>query len=162
MNPDNPPDVPGWGADLDPERRPAVPMEHTPPDGTGAHWTEPEPMRTDVEVFHSIERPTMTPVFGTAVPPRGLSGVMRRVAFRYSEAQMSHWLLLLAADRVDVIEGVLEDLAHLHIPNVFAEMGLKSELAHNKARVAKVLGVAGLATAAAAGLWWARRRHATG
>lgn len=43
------------------------------------------------------------PVFGTAQPPRGVSGVMRRLAYRIPEHHAKHWMLLLAADRVDVV-----------------------------------------------------------
>jgi hypothetical protein len=69
----------------------------------------PEQQPVRVEILHSTERPGLTPVFGTAVPPSGLSGVMRRRAFRHSENDLRHWLMLLAADRVNVVEGLLED-----------------------------------------------------
>ena len=103
------PDVPGWGADLDRANRPAVPMEHMPARLEGAHWDTPAQQPETVEVLHSIERPDITPVFGTSVPPRGLSGVIRRYAFRRAENDARHWMLLLAADRVDVVEGLIED-----------------------------------------------------
>ncbi|MGI9245815.1 MAG: hypothetical protein ACR2I8_03810, partial [Steroidobacteraceae bacterium] len=54
--------------------------------------------------------PGITPVFGTAVPPSGLSGAIRRRAFRHSENDLRHWLLLLAADRVNVFEGLVADV----------------------------------------------------
>jgi hypothetical protein len=44
-------------------------------------------------------------VFGAAVPARGLSGVLRRAAYRVPEHRSARWTLLLAADRVDVLEG---------------------------------------------------------
>ena len=99
----------GWGADLDPANRPAVPKELTPPRLEGVHWDEPEQQPLSVEVFHSIERPGITPVFGTSVPPSGLSGVLRRAAFRRSENDLRHWLTLMLADRVNVVEGMLGD-----------------------------------------------------
>jgi len=34
--------IPGWGADLDPADRPAVPRERFDPGATGAHWEFPE------------------------------------------------------------------------------------------------------------------------
>jgi hypothetical protein len=49
-------------------------------------------------------RPGVAPVFGTAVPPRGLSGWMRRAAYEIPEHETSHWLVLLLADRVDALE----------------------------------------------------------
>jgi hypothetical protein len=45
--------------------------------------------------LHSIERPGLTPVFGTTVPTSGVSGAMREMAFRFSESDLRHWLLLL-------------------------------------------------------------------
>lgn len=144
------PDIHGWGADLDPVNRPAVPMERTPPRFINPHWTEIEQQPIQIEVFHSPERPGVTPVFGTSAPPRGLSGILRRFSYKMTENDIRHWLILVAADRVDMLEGILEDLRKGHVPNIFAEMGLKAELKYNKvgfikkvAVVAGALGVAG-------------------
>jgi hypothetical protein len=103
----------GWGADLDRGDRPAVPKERTPPRLDGLHWDEPERQPQRVEILQSNERPDMTPVFGTSVPPSGLSGTLRRRAFRHTENDLRHWLTLIAADRVDVIEGRLDDLRRM-------------------------------------------------
>jgi hypothetical protein len=124
--------IQGWGADLDPANRPGVPMERTPPRLDHVHWDAPEQQPVRMKVHHSVERPGITPVFGTSVPPRGLSGAMRDYAFRYSENDLRHWLILMAADRVNVGEGLLDDLAHGHIPNLYKEMGLASEWRHNR------------------------------
>jgi hypothetical protein len=102
--------IPGWGADLDRKNRPAVPMERTPARLEGVHWDEPEQQPQHMEVLHSIERPGITPVFGATVPPSGLSGVLRRRAFTYSENDLRHWMTLLMADRVNVVEGVVDDM----------------------------------------------------
>ena len=103
-------EIEGWGADLDPADRPAVPKERNPPRLEGVHWEYPEQQPVRVEILHSTERPGLTPVFGTAVPPSGLSGVIRRRAFRHSENDLRHWLMLLAADRVNVVEGLIADV----------------------------------------------------
>ena len=58
-----------------------------------------------VEILQSIERPSITPIFGTPQPPSGMSGMLRRAAFRYSESDLRHWLMLLFADRVNMVEG---------------------------------------------------------
>ncbi len=103
--------VPGWGADLDRRNRPAVPMERTPPRLENVHWDEPEQQPQRVEILQSIERPPgLPPVFGTSVPPSGLSGSLRRAAFGYSENDLRHWLMLLGADRINVIEGLADDV----------------------------------------------------
>lgn len=124
--------IPGWGSDLDMSKRPGVPMWSRPVDGTGAHWQTPAKQEITFKEFHSIERPHMTPVFGTSVPPKGLSGLIRAFAFRYSEGSWGHWLPLLFADRVNMIEGIVEDLFHGHIPNFYKEMGGPAELKYNK------------------------------
>lgn len=100
----------GWGVDRDPASRPAVPMERKPSRLEGVHWDEPQQQEVTVEVLHSIERPSISKVFGTSVPPRGISGWIRRAAFRRSENDIRHWTMLLMADRVDVLEHALEDV----------------------------------------------------
>lgn len=128
-----PADIQGWGADLDPAMRPAVPKERTPQRFVDAYWDdiEPQPSR-GVKVLHSNERPGLTPIYGTAQPPSGLSGLIRRAAFRHSENDLRHWLMLLFADRVNVVEGVIDDLRHGHVPNVFREMGGPAEWKYNR------------------------------
>jgi hypothetical protein len=151
-------DLPGWGADADPSNRPAVPKERTPPRLPELHWDQPEAQHAQVKVFHSTERPGMTPVFGSTVPPSGLSGLLRQAAFRYSENDLRHWLILLAADRVNVGEGLVDDLAHGHVPNIFAEMGLGAAWRYNRAGVVKKAIVASALLGTAVYLMRRRRR----
>lgn len=122
--------IPGWGADLDRSRRPAVPMERMPPRQDDAHWTVPEAQPQTVEVLHSTERPGLTPVFGTACPPSGLSGTIRRAAFRHSEGQLRHWMMLLLADRVNVIEGLFDDARRSKKVHSVAAVGLVGLIAY--------------------------------
>ena len=140
--------IQGWGADLDHENRPAYPKERTPPRLEGVHWDEPDRQPETVKILHSNERPDMTPVFGTSVPPSGISGKIREIAFKFSENDMRHWMLLLFADRVNMVEGLGHDLSRGHIPNLFAEMGMKSEFKYNRAgairKVAMATAVAGI------------------
>lgn len=151
--PDN---VPGWGADLSPADRPAVPKERTPPRLANVPWDQPSPQHAAIEVFHSTERPGITPVFGTSVPPSGLSGRLRELAYRFSENHLRHWLILLAADRVNVGEGLLSDLAQGRIPNVLAEMGAGAEWRYNRAGfVRKAL----LASAVVGLAWYVMRNR---
>ncbi|NUZ05831.1 hypothetical protein HQN59_08645 [Schlegelella sp. ID0723] len=135
--------IQGWGADLDHANRPAYPKERTPPRLEGVHWDQPSPQPRTVEVLKSVEHPVMTPVFGTTVPPKGLSGQMRRFAFRFSEGDMRHWLILLAADRVNMVEGLIDDFSRGTPPNVFKEVGGPAAIKHNPvgtARKALVFG----------------------
>ena len=148
--------ITGWGVDADRENDPTWPMrDQSREDGPGMAWTRPTLQSQSVEVLQSIEHNRRPAVFGTSTPPQGVSGAIRRVAFRYSESQWAHWLLLMAADRVNVVEGVLQDLGRGRIPNVFAEMGGRAELKHNPrgfytrmAVSAAVVGVVALGVAA--------------
>ncbi len=89
-------------------------------------------------------------MFGTSTPS-GLSGVLRRLAFGYSESSYGHWLPLVLADRVGVVEGVLGDLKRGQIPNVFAERGWKAEWKHNRTSLVRriLFGVALVSAAVA-------------
>jgi hypothetical protein len=123
----------GWGVDADPKNDPTYPMKNRNNDEhAGYSWERPAQQPIAIEVLHSNERPDVTSVFGTSTPPASLSGAIRRVAFRYSESSYGHWLPLMLADRVGVVEGVLADLERGRIPNVFAERGWKAEWKHNR------------------------------
>ncbi len=124
-------EIKGWGVDADPARRPAYPYWSKPEGGTGAHWDVPE-QQPGWKDFHSIEHPHHTHVFGTAPAPMGLSGLIRGFAFRYSESSWGHWLPLMLADRVNVVEGIFMDLLKGKIPNPYKEMGLSSEWKYNR------------------------------
>jgi hypothetical protein len=97
-------------------------------------------------------------VVGTSTPPSGLSGMIRRTAFRFSESDWTHWLMLMGADRINVVEGVIEDLGRLKVPNIPGEMGIRSELEHNKGGFAKKLAVGAVAGLLVYGLVQARKR----
>jgi hypothetical protein len=125
--------IPGWGSDLDRKNRPGAPMERTPPRFIDVPAGQPVQQAKTVEVFCSPERPGITPIFGTAQPPKWLSGAIRRLAYKLTENDLRHWLLLFAADRVNMVEGVVDDLRQGHVPNVLGEMGIRAELRHNPA-----------------------------
>lgn len=137
--------IPGWGADLDPADRPSVPRERYDPGATGAHWDFPERQPENWPRERSMEHKFLTPVFGTSCPPKGLSGVMRRYSYRrFSEGRAAHWLLLLAADRVDALESTVASFATLHpddpitqtgVLSEFWRHGLASRLGHKRADV---------------------------
>ena len=125
--------IKGWGIDADPLDVPAYPMKkRTENDNKGMIWERPPQQPERVEVLHSNERPNLPAVFGTPNPPTGLSGKIRRFAFRYSESMIRHWLLLLLADRVNVMEGIHQDINRGHFPDIFEELGGKAELKYNK------------------------------
>jgi hypothetical protein len=126
--------IPGWGADLDPGDRPSYPRE-VPGLETGAHWDLPEQQEEHRPRERSIEHARLTPVFGTSVPLKGLSGVIRRYAYlRFSEGRAAHWLLLIAADRVDAVEGHLASFATRRPDNPVTETGVLAEPSHRPLR----------------------------
>ena len=94
----------GWGADAALENRPGVPHEISPPQPIGnGSLTVPSQQTLGQAAAKSPLHP-MTPVYGTAQPLRGLSGVIRRSAYKMPDYKPTRWMMLLLADRVDVIE----------------------------------------------------------
>ena len=148
----DPSQIIGWGVDADPKNDPTYPMKHrNNGEHAGYSWERPTQQPITIEVLHSNERPNVTAVFGTSTPPSGLSGMIRRFAFTYSESSYGHWLPLMLADRVNMVEGVLDDFKHGHVPNIFGELGWKAEWKHNRNNlVRRVLVRAVLASAAIA------------
>jgi hypothetical protein len=124
--------IPGWGVDLNPADRPSYPKETF--EATGAHWDFPERQPELQPREKSTEHKFLTPVFGTAQPLRGLSGAIRRYAYTFSEGQTAHWLLLMAGDRVDVLEGRVEALLKGEPDNPVTETGVLSEFKNHAYR----------------------------
>lgn len=95
------------GIDATDDRRPWVPLEKEPRRDPGASWDEPVRQQSDARHLKRKGLSRLTPVYGTAQPPKGLSGVIRQAAYDIPEHRPSHWMLLMAADRVDVLESRL-------------------------------------------------------
>ena len=132
--PIDPRTIKGWGIDADPKNDPTYPMRdrmnigEDPNSGNRPDNLQP----VTIELLKSIERPKVSAVFGMEEPPSGLSGMIRRQAFEYSENEYKHWLPLLLADRVDVVEGVVTDLFRGKLPNIWAEKGYDMEWKYNR------------------------------
>lgn len=148
----------GWGVDADPRNDPTYPMrDQTQDHGLSRRWDRPPVQQPDVEILQSIEHVRQPAVVGTSMPPSGVSGMLRRTAFRWSESNWIHWLMLMGADRINVVEGVIDDLAHARVPNIPGEMGIRSELQFNKRGFAKKAAVVTALSAVAIGLIVRRR-----
>ncbi|WP_426491829.1 hypothetical protein [Hymenobacter sp. 102] len=145
----DPTQIKGWGIDADPKNDPTYPMRdrmNVSQDPDSKHRPASlQPVTT--EVLRSIERPNISAVFGTPAPPRGLSGLIRRAAFHYSENRYRHWLPLIVADRVNVIEGIVGDLAHGKVPNIWAEKGYDVEWKYNRTAFITKMSIIGAITA---------------
>ena len=133
-------DIPGWGMDADPENEPTYPMKnYTGDDHNRINYERSEQQPIDIELLMSNERPAVTRVFGTSVPPSGLSGMIRRYAFKHSEDRYRHWIPLIVADRVNELEGIADDIRHGYFPNMASERGWKVEWKYNpKGTILKV------------------------
>jgi hypothetical protein len=154
-----PKDIPGWGIDNDPKNDPTYPMKHrNGADYERLNYQKPTQQPVTVEILKSIERPTLSHAFGTSTPPSGLSGMIRRFAFRYSESTYMHWVPLVVADRVNVVEGIIDDLAHGHVPNIFAEKGWQAEWKYNRNGLIKKVSVGVLVTTAVVALLSSKKK----
>jgi hypothetical protein len=134
----------GWGVDANPENDPTYSYRDRSADDHSGKWKRPAQQEPEVEVLQSVEHKQLPAVFGTSTPPRYVSGMIRRAAFRWSESHWAHWLLLMGADRLNMVEGLVEDLARAKIPNIPKEMGVPAEWRHNKTGLIKKVGVAAL------------------
>lgn len=153
----SPKDIPGWGIDADPENDPTYPMKKwNGADYQRFNYEKPPQQPIQVEVLHSTERPGVSRVFGTSTPPAGLSGVVRRFAFRYSETTYLHWVPLVVADRIGVVEGIIDDLKHGIVPNIFAEKGWKAEWKYNRKELITKVVVGAAVTAVVAVLLFSK------
>jgi len=150
--------VPGWGIDADPENDPTYPYRERDNEDHSGQWDRPPVQAVAVEVLQSIEHKQRPAVVGTSNPPSGPSGALRRLAFRKSESNLLHWMLLLGADRLNMVEGLVQDLGRGRVPNIPAETGMRADWQHDKTRffVKSAIGVGAVALIAAAAL---RRRR---
>lgn len=148
--------IKGWGIDANPENDPTYPMKNwNGADHDRLNYEHPSRQSENVEILMSIERPSLPAVFGTSTPPTGLSGQLRRHAFKYSEGSAKHWMTLILADRVNMVEGMIEDIKAGIFPNVVKERGWTAEWKYNKKGLTKNV-VAGIAvTLMAAGILYA-------
>jgi len=145
--------IPGWATDTDPLDEPTYPVKHyTGDDHQRKNWVRPALQQQRTEILMSTERPYISAVFGSKLPPRGLSGMIRRRAFKRSENMYRHWLPLLMADRIDVIEGLFSDLFHARMPRLAKERGWYAIAKHRPALLLRKILVRLIILAAIAAL----------
>lgn len=140
--------IKGWGIDADPDNEPTYPMKHyNGDDHKRLNYVRPPQQLQTVEILQSNERPTLSAAFGTTLPPSGLSGNIRRMAFKYSEGKWHHWLMLLLADRVNMVEGMVDDMKKGHFPNIIAERGWAAEWKYNRRDLVRNVAIGAAVTA---------------
>lgn len=152
--------IKGWGIDADPENDPTYPMKtRKNEEDDGYLWERPQQQPDEIEILKSVERPNLTAVFGTASPPEGLNGAIRKLAFRYSESSYGRWFPLVMADRVGALEGIFDDFKNGYLPNIFAERGWRAEWKYNKKGVLLKVAVAVAVTAVAVSVISSKKQH---
>ncbi|HYJ62340.1 MAG TPA: hypothetical protein VEV62_01245 [Parafilimonas sp.] len=145
--------IPGWNMDADAENEPTYPIKKwTGDDHNRINWQRPAQQLVNEEILHSNERPNISAVFGTPLPPSGLSGAIRRKAFTFSESEYGHWLNLFLADRINMFEGIIDDIKHGHFPNIFAERGMKADWKYNRKELVRNVVIAAAVTTILIGL----------
>ena len=145
--------IPGWNMDADPENEPTYPIKKwTGDDHNRINWQRPAQQLVNEEILHSNERPNISAVFGTPLPPSGLSGAIRRKAFTFSESEYGHWLNLFLADRINMFEGIIDDIKHGHFPNIFVERGMKADWKYNRKELVRNVVIAAAVTTVLIGL----------
>jgi hypothetical protein len=87
------------------ERRPGVPMARAAHPVANAHWTKPDRQPVSEGVIKDAGRAEFTSTFGTGQKPRGVSGALRKAAYRIPDYRVRRWLMLLIADRIDALEA---------------------------------------------------------
>ncbi len=138
----DPTTVVGWAVDADPENDPTWPMrDRSRDDGPGMNWTRPPQQEPEVEILRSVEHKALPAALGLSTPPSGLSGTLRRAAYRFSESQWGHWLLLMLADRINTVEGVVQDLGRGRMPNPLVEMGVVKQSRSRESAIATAAAV---------------------
>ncbi|HEX2534985.1 MAG TPA: hypothetical protein VHK69_14675 [Chitinophagaceae bacterium] len=151
--------IKGWAIDADPDNEPTYPMKnYTGDDHQRLSYERPPLQPQTVEILKSTERPTLSATFGTSTPPSGLSGRLRRWAFEHSEGKMTHWLPLILADRINAVEGIVDDLKRGHIPNIIKERGWTGEWKYNRAGLIKKVAI-GVAVTSLVVLWMSRKKE---
>lgn len=148
--------IKGWGIDANSDNDPTYPLQQRDEAEHVTNWERPKQQPVDYEVLNSAERSGLSAVYGTAKPPSGVSGMLRRIAFRYGENSFAHWLPLILADRVNSLEGMLSDLRHGKITNVYAEKGIKAQWKHDRPAVVKKAAITAVVVTGA--VWWLSSR----
>lgn len=147
--------IKGWGIDANTKNDPTYPMQNRKSGPLSYKQENEKQQPVHQEVLHSIERPNISAVFGVGPEPTGLSGKLRRFAFENSENEFSHWIPLILADRINAIEGIIDDIKHGKFPNIIAEKGWPAQWKHDRQGLIKKLAIY---TAITAGIIFLIRR----
>lgn len=114
---------PQWAdVDLDWKNRPGVPMMHDPRPMPNTRYPPERQPGIPAVPKHGRPNKPFPPVFGTSTPLHGLSGIVRKAAYRFPDHKPAHWLLAILGDRVDSWTYHLKKYAPVLLP--VAALGL--------------------------------------
>ena len=139
--------IKGWGIDADSKNDPTYPMQNRKEGPVEYDRKKQKQQPINTEVFHSIERPNVSAVFGMGPEPSGISGKLRHYAFQHGENDFSHWIPLILADRINVVEGIIHDIKQGKFPNIIVEKGWPAQWKHDRAGLIKKLAMYSAITA---------------
>lgn len=116
--------IKGWGVDLDGANRPGIPRELNQENvlSPNHHRAIRSKQKPGPNVNLTLERSEITPVMGNARSPELVSQFIRKAAFTFSEDSLRHWMLLLMADRLNMMEGWIEDILKGQMPMLLPRM----------------------------------------
>jgi len=92
---------PYWGIDKDPARRPGVPRMRDPQPWPNTRYPPERQPGEPAVPKHGRPNKPFPPVFGTSCPLHGLSGAIKKMAYRLPDHKPTHWMLMLLGDRVE-------------------------------------------------------------
>jgi hypothetical protein len=96
---------PPWAdVDRDPARRPGVPWQREPQPFPNTRYPPERQQGVPSTPMHGRPNKEMPPVFSTAVPLKGLSGMVRKLAYSFPDHEPAHWLIMMLGDCVDFWE----------------------------------------------------------
>jgi hypothetical protein len=72
---------------------------------------------------------------------------LRRFAFEHEENEFSNWIPLILADRVNAIEGIIDDIKEVKFPNIIVEKGWPAQWKHDRKGLIKKLATYAAITA---------------
>jgi hypothetical protein len=128
-----------WGVDRDPARRPGFPMMRREPGPlANTKWPPERQQGEPASPMHGRSNKPLPPVFGTALPLRGLSGMIKRRAYALPDHYPSHWLLKIFGDRVDSWEHRVKKLLPVLVPLAAAAVLLRAAPARRRGLLARL------------------------
>ena len=139
--------VDGWGVDVEYHAgyKRELPSNVKNVRGDVEYWQIPQD-----KVFLSVEHPHLTPVFGVSSAPGGMSGMLREYAYNFGEGANRHWLTLMAADRIDILENLIGDLFRGRPDNYIKEKGWSAKFKYGPGRERRLMLVGAVALGAIA------------